>query len=162
MALELLEQAMECLRGEERPPSLLDVGTGTGVLAIAGKALGSGFTVAFDPDPAAVCAAGRNFQLNGLWSRQSTSGQSPCLFVGGIEAVGPRFDLVLVNLVAPVLLRLLDPLAERVDRGLILSGIADPMAERTFTAFGRAGLRMTSRLSRDGWNAALLVTETWE
>lgn len=159
MALELLEEAMESLRSEVPSPSLLDVGTGTGVLAIAGKALGSGFTAAFDPDPAAVFTARRNFCLNGLWNPDCGADDAPYLFVGGIEAVGGRFDLVLVNLVAPVLLRLIEPLTQRVKHGLVLAGIADPMAEKTLAAYRTAGLTMVKRVSRDGWNAALFVRE---
>jgi len=158
MALELLEEAMERFKGEGVAPSLLDVGTGTGVLALAGKALGSCFTVALDPDPAAAFTARRNFRLNG-WGTDGAGDNGPCLFVGGIEAVGGCFDLVLANLVAPVLMRLLQPLTTRAKRRLVLSGIAEPMADQTFAAYRGAGFRIDTRLSRQGWNAALFVTE---
>ena len=157
MALELLEEALESLRCEAPSPSLLDVGTGTGVQAIAGKALGAGFTVAFDPDGAAVFSARRNFGLNGLWKRGSKEDDGPCVFIGGIEAVGGRFDLVMANLVAPVLLRVVGPLTQRVKHRLILAGIADPMAEKTISAYCAEGLSMVKQLSREGWNAGLFV-----
>jgi ribosomal protein L11 methyltransferase len=157
MALELLEKAMDgFLQGTV--PSLLDVGTGTGVLAIAGKALGAGLTVAFDPDPAAVFTARRNFGLNGLWEPDAAEPDRPLVFVGGVEAVSGSFDIVAVNLVAPLLLRLLDAITPRVGHWLILSGIADPMAEQTLNAYGNTGLGLVTSLSRGGWNAALFVT----
>ncbi|HMK37197.1 MAG TPA: 50S ribosomal protein L11 methyltransferase [Desulfomonilaceae bacterium] len=62
MALELLEHAVAETNRPE--PTMLDVGTGTGVLAIAAKALGTGLTVGLDTDPAAVFTAKRNVGLN--------------------------------------------------------------------------------------------------
>ena len=64
MALELLEVAISMAEEIGPPPTMLDVGTGTGVLAIAGKMLGTGFTVGLDVDPAAVFIARRNVALN--------------------------------------------------------------------------------------------------
>lgn len=160
MALELLEQAMEDLLGDKRSPTLLDIGTGTGVLAIAAKALGSGITVGCDPDPAAIFTAKRNLGLNGMGEPHDRGVHGPLLFIGGVEAIRGSFDMVVVNLVAPLLLRLLQDISPRVGRGLILSGIADPMAEQTLNAYGGAGLKLLNRLSLDGWNAAWFVTET--
>ncbi len=62
MALELLEAAARSF--DHCKPSMLDVGTGTGVLAIAAEALGSGFTVGLDIDAAAIFTAKRNVGLN--------------------------------------------------------------------------------------------------
>jgi len=156
MAVELLETAIGILRKEIDSPSLLDVGTGTGVLAIAGKALGTGPTIAFDPDPVAVFSARRNFQLNGLWGAVDEDDDPIRAFVGGIEAVNGAFDIVAANLVAPVLLRLLEQLADRVGQLLVLSGIADPMAEKVITAYESAGLNAIIRLQKNGWNSVLL------
>ncbi|MFH1112313.1 MAG: 50S ribosomal protein L11 methyltransferase [Pseudomonadota bacterium] len=71
MALELLEEVLN--EKNVHAPTLLDVGTGTGVLAIAGKLLGTGFTVGLDLDAASVFTARRNLELNGL----VLSGRSP-------------------------------------------------------------------------------------
>jgi len=158
MALELLEQSMEGPLRSGPPPTLLDVGTGTGVLAIAGKALGCGLTVACDPDPAAIFTARRNLDLNRRWVPVGTGADRPVLFIGGVEAIGGRFDIVVVNLVAPLLLRLLGSITARVGHRLVLSGIADPMAEQTLNAYGDAGLKLLTLLSRNGWNAGLFVT----
>lgn len=155
MAVELLETAIGILKNQIDSPSLLDVGTGTGVLAIAGKALGTGPTVAFDPDPMAVFSARRNFQLNGLWGAANEEDHRVQVFVGGIEAIKGAFDIVAANLVAPVLLRLPEQLTDRVGLFLVLSGIADPMADKVITAYESEGLNAITRVEKDGWNSAL-------
>jgi ribosomal protein L11 methyltransferase len=155
MALELLEAATNLFATKIDCPSLLDVGTGTGVLAIAGKALGSGFTVAFDPDPTAVFSARHNCQLNGLWGAAVELNNGIRLLVGGIESIKGTFDIVAANLIAPLLLKLSGQITDRVGRLLVLSGIADPMANRVTAAFQSAGLNIVERLHKDGWNSAL-------
>jgi len=152
MALELLENAVvrAADRGAERP-SLLDVGTGTGVLAIAGKLLGTGFTAGLDIDGAAVFVARRNVQLNGLGEND----EGPALFLGGIEAVRGAYDIVAANLVGPLLLRLHEELVCRVGSLLVLSGIADPVAPKVLEKFGDGQLQLLIQLNREGWNAAL-------
>lgn len=155
MAVELLETAIGILHKDIDSPSLLDVGTGTGVLAIAGKTLGTGLTVAFDVDPAAVFSARRNFQLNGLWGTASDGDDSLQIFVGGIDPTKGIFDVVAANLVAPVLMRMLEQLTDRVGRLLVLSGIADPMADKVLTAYQATGLNVIKRLRKNGWNSVL-------
>ncbi len=99
MALEFLEREMKKFREEGVRPLMLDVGTGTGVLAIAGMALGSGFTVGLDIDASAVFTARRNLQINApLLSLDTASAE---FFVGGVQSVGAVFQIVAANLAAP-------------------------------------------------------------
>lgn len=156
MALELLEAATSLLSGQIDSPSLLDVGTGTGVLAIAGKALGAGLTVAFDPDPAAVFSARRNFGLNRFWRNDDEGSDGIKVFVGGIDAIKGTFDILAANLVAPLLLNLSEQLTNCVGRLVVLSGIADPMADKVVAAFQSTGLNIIKRLHKEGWNSVLL------
>jgi len=196
MALELIESAVFRALEDGPPPNMLDVGTGTGVLAIAGKLLGTGFTLGLDIDPAAIWTARRNLQLNGQCvsyrcafeggnragflrsevrsSIRSGGGAPPAggnplresemvsndrtdytveLIVSGVEAVRGRFGIVAANLAAPVLLRLFQPLAEHTGRFLILSGIADAMADEVIALFGSEDLDLMKRLQQEGWNA---------
>jgi len=156
MALELLEAAIDLLGKQIHSTSFLDVGTGTGVLAIGAKALGSGLTVAFDPDPAAIFSARRNFQLNGFCRATGEPNDDIQSFVGGIESIKGAFDIVAANLVAPLLLNLSGHLTECVRRLLVLSGIADPMSDKVVTAYQSTGMDVIRRLQRDGWNSMLL------
>ena len=155
MAVELLETAVGTFKEEIDSPSLLDVGTGTGVLAIAGKALGTGFTVAFDVDPVAVFIARRNLQLNGIWGAADDGDNCVQVFVGGIEPIKGVFDIVAANLVAPVLVRLSQQLTGHSGRLLILSVISDPMAGKVMTEYRSIGWNVITRLQKDGWNSAL-------
>lgn len=157
MALELLEIAMGELneQGMNRP-TVLDVGTGTGVLGIAAKKLGSGFTVGFDIDSAAICTARRNLELNGLSCTDPHGHAGMELFVGELGCIHRCFDLVAANLAAPVLKRLAGTLAPVVGSMLVLSGIADAMIALVQQAYLSRGFLLGRHLSLDGWNALLL------
>ncbi|HET7040574.1 MAG TPA: 50S ribosomal protein L11 methyltransferase [Gemmatimonadales bacterium] len=113
LALELLEDTD--LHGRR----VLDVGTGTGVLAFAALAFGAESVTGFDLDPAAPFHARDNSALNGL---------HPRLFAGRLAAIrqNPLFDLALVNVVPeqilpemPDLVRLLRPGGEAILSGIL-------------------------------------------
>ncbi|MEJ2716485.1 MAG: 50S ribosomal protein L11 methyltransferase [Deltaproteobacteria bacterium] len=155
MALELLERAVKKLSGRIPSPSLVDAGTGTGVLSIAGKALGCGFTVGFDIDAAAVYAARRNLGLNGMARDGRAPHHSVDLLVGGANSIKGSFDIVAANLAAPTLIRLSRSLSELVGTFLILSGIAKVMEDAVVTAYQAAHLNLVAQEEKDGWSAAL-------
>jgi ribosomal protein L11 methyltransferase len=102
---------------------VLDVGTGTGVLAFAAQQLGAGSVVAFDVDPAAVFPARLNAQLND----QVLRGRRVLLYTGTVDALAPEacFDLVLVNVVPEQVAGALPGLAARLKVGgrLLFSGL---------------------------------------
>jgi ribosomal protein L11 methyltransferase len=89
----------------------LDVGTGSGVLALAAVAGGAETAIGLDPDGLALRNAARNRDLN--------RAQGVALVRGSLDALAPgvRFDLVLANLDGPTLHRLLPALAGRLARG---------------------------------------------
>ena len=127
LAVELLEEA------EVAGRSVLDVGTGTGVLSFAALRLGARSAVALDVDPAAALQSRAASALNGL---------RPRIFAGEVSglAAGASFDLALVNVVPELILPSLAEIAARVGgaRGgeLILSGI---LVERGRLVLDRAG-----------------------
>ena len=176
MALDLVERAMELARPAPRElpngqnvglcaaistdapcsgPSMLDVGTGTGVLAIAAKRLGAGLTVALDLDSASVFTALRNLRLNSLDAGAIGSTNGVGLVIGKVESVKGTFDLVAANLAAPTLLRIADDLMARTGSFLILSGIAEAMRDVVFDCYSRKGLRLGKAIEQGGWHGAL-------
>lgn len=96
--------------------SFLDVGTGTGILAIAAAMLGAAPVTACDTDEDSVAIAGANFELNGVAGKID-------LFQGSITEASPSADVVAANLTLDVIIPLLPLLLNAADRVLILSGI---------------------------------------
>ncbi|MEW6351358.1 MAG: 50S ribosomal protein L11 methyltransferase [Thermodesulfobacteriota bacterium] len=155
MAIELVEEAMALTSPTKPAPSMLDVGTGTGVLAIAARKLGAGFTVGLDIDSSAVFTARRNLGLNRVLVPRPEPDGPTCVLVGGIEAVRGTFDLVAANLAAPLLLRISSDICARTGSFLVLSGIAEAMRNSVFDHYVAMGLSPVRTLEREGWAAAL-------
>jgi ribosomal protein L11 methyltransferase len=142
-----------CLRALEevaRPGmSVLDVGTGSGILAIAAAKLGAARLLAFDTDELAVNAAQDNAVRNGVAGQIAT-------FQGTLPQVAEKgWDLVLVNILAPVIINLFrqdDLLAYATANGfLILSGIIEEQGEGVETAVTEAGGRVVKKLQIRDW-----------
>jgi ribosomal protein L11 methyltransferase len=130
--------------------SVLDVGTGSGILAIAAAKRGASPVVAVDTDPQAVEAARENAERNGV---------AIPVGAGSAADVPGRFDFVIANIVSPVLQGIAPDLVRRLaPRGtLVVAGIAAPAEPQTRDAFVRAGLGVRDRTQRDDWVALALV-----
>jgi ribosomal protein L11 methyltransferase len=144
--------ALESLAARRPLGRVLDVGGGTGILAIAAAVLGAGPVVAIDIDPDAVESARLHARLNAV----------DVLVVrgdGGRPLAGGRFDVVLANLTAPLLLERSDELAAlRAPGGsLILAGFLHEDAAGVAAAYAGAGAATTRT---DGDWAALMVEGT--
>jgi ribosomal protein L11 methyltransferase len=129
------------------PERALDVGSGSGILAIAALALGAGSVDCLDTDPVAVDATLANAAANGVDDRISATR-------GTLPAVPARpYPLVLANLVAALLVELANPLAAHVERGgtLLASGIIATRADEVATALGAAGFTIAERLDDGEW-----------
>jgi ribosomal protein L11 methyltransferase len=127
-----------------RGRSVLDVGTGTGVLALAAARLGAGRVVAVDVDPLAVTAARDNAARNGVTGVDVRP--------GSVEAVGAeRFDVVVANLDTATISALAGGLAERLaPRGtFVASGVSRERAGEALAALDRAGLAISPRPGRE-------------
>ena len=129
--------------------SVLDVGTGTGILAIAALRLGAGRAVGVDPDKNSVAAARENADLNDVGARFD-------VYPGSVDH-GPdgTYDVVLANLIAPLLVRLADGLAARVAPGgvLIVSGLLAKQRAAVVRTFAERGLTVDRELLEDDWCA---------
>ena len=104
----LAARALERHCRKRASPSVLDVGTGTGVLGMLAAALGARRVLGLDVDPTAVRSARRNARLNGLTPRCAFSSRS-------VEQLAERFDLVVANIEVWVSLELAPSLSRRRD-----------------------------------------------
>lgn len=140
MCLQLLQE--EELQGR----SVLDVGCGTGILALAAARLGADPVVAVDVDADAVDVTRQN--ASRLQLELATR-------VGSVAAGGDRAEVVLANLVTDTIVELAPRLAGAVAPGgvLIASGIATEREDRAVAALRGAGLQPTETRRRDGWTA---------
>ncbi len=133
LALGLLDQVAP---NEVVASEVLDVGSGTGVLALAALALGARRAVAHDLDPLAGEAIRANAAANGL-------SEGVLVFIGPVEAIGSRrFDLILANMLYTELLPLLGPIASRTrPRGIaIFSGLLEGERDAMERSLAGAGL----------------------
>ncbi|WPB75434.1 50S ribosomal protein L11 methyltransferase [Archangium violaceum] len=112
--------------------SVLDVGTGTGVLAIAAKKLGAGRVVGTDNDPVSVELARENAVDNG----------TPDVELSGKEltAVEGSFDLVVANILANTLIELAPLIAPKVKDRLLMAGVLAHQKEEVEAAYVNLGL----------------------
>jgi ribosomal protein L11 methyltransferase len=141
-------EALSTLRLDGR--RVLDVGTGSGILAIAAAKQGASEVVAVDVDPIAVGAAAQNAERNGarLDVRR-----------GSAEDVAGEFDVVLANLVGPVLVAIAPSLRARLRRSgsLVVAGIVRDAEPDVLVAFARSGLGVVDRQQRDDWIRLILT-----
>jgi ribosomal protein L11 methyltransferase len=147
-----LELLLELARGAEpaagRGP-LLDLGCGSGVLAITAAELGWGPVLALDHDPLSVEATRANAAVNGVAveARQGDLRHEPMPFA----------PTVLANLLRPLLLDYAAALAgEQLPQALVASGLLVQEADEVAAAFSALGLREQARRERGEWAALLL------
>lgn len=118
---------------------VLDVGCGTGILAIGALLLGAARALAFDIDPEAAMACRSNAKLNGVHDQVD-------VFCGDLEALatGSSFDLILANIYGDIILEAADTLISRLAPGstIILSGISFEHLSDIKRVFKRAGLEL--------------------
>jgi len=130
------------------PPRVLDVGSGSGVLALAALRLGAGSADCLDTDPVAVEATLANAAANGLGDRLTARVRSlPA------QPEAAPYPLVLANLVAGALVELAEPLAAHTapDGQLVASGIIEPRASEVIDALTSAGFALEERLDDGEW-----------
>ncbi|HEX3478773.1 MAG TPA: 50S ribosomal protein L11 methyltransferase [Kofleriaceae bacterium] len=138
------------------PARVLDVGCGSGILAIAAVRRWPGATcAAVDVDPIAVAATAGNAAINGVADRIAASGRA-------LTELGEAFPLVLANIQAHVLRALRDALIACTAPGgtLVLSGLLTPQAQPLADEFAAAGMRCRHvRASSEDreWSCAVLV-----
>ncbi len=146
LCLEALAQTFEV-----RPPvSVLDVGTGSGILAIAAAALGAEKVTACDIEPQSCRIAAENARLNRVADRVHVTGTK-------LEDLEGSFEMVLANILAEENIRLAPQLLSRLACGgsLILSGILREKESLVTAAFATYGLGEPSVLRTPDWSCLI-------
>jgi len=138
------------------PCRLLDLGTGSGILALAAAGLWRRLVLAIDSDPAAVRTARRNAAANGL-GRLVRVAAGNGWFASAIRRAGP-FDLVLANILARPLAAMARLLSRRLAPGgvAVLSGLLDRQAPLVLAAHRRVHLVLAERITIAGWTTLIL------
>ncbi len=142
MCLELLCERL--IEGK----SVMDVGCGSGIIAIAAKLLGAGTTYGFDIDAVAARTAKENAELNGVDVnfKHEDATQS--------EAI--RYDMVCVNIVADVIIALSPWLKTVTGETLLVSGIIDTRRDEVLDVLKECGFTVSELREERGWCAAVL------
>jgi ribosomal protein L11 methyltransferase len=133
---------------------VLDVGIGSGILAIAAGLFGAGELVGVDPDPIAVDASIANARRNRLAGRLSVR-------AGSLPSGSGPFDVVCANLIASVLVSLASQLRDELQPGgsLLASGIFIDREPEVLAAFSGVGLRAVHRSAEAEWVALTAVRD---
>ena len=130
----------------------LDLGAGTGILAIAGYMYGLRDVTAVDVEIRAVETTARNLSLNGLVGKIK-------LMPGSIMEAGKGYDLIAANIFLEVLVELMPDIAAALNPAgsLILSGFMVDQKEQVVTAASRAGLVLDDIISDGRWVSATFL-----
>jgi ribosomal protein L11 methyltransferase len=131
--------------------AVLDLGTGSGILALAAAKLGAASVLALDIDPQAAAVARENVRLNDLEAAVQVE-------EGGLDET-PRaaFDLAMANISAPVIVGMAPALAEVLRPGgvLIVAGFSAESADRVSSVLARTGLMVERALADGDWRGLI-------
>jgi ribosomal protein L11 methyltransferase len=147
-------------RWRHRPRHILDLGTGSGVLAIAAAKLFRMPVLATDIDPQAVRNARLNAQLNGVGALV-TAVHAADLRTPQIIARAP-FDLVLANILLKPLQKLAAPMARQLmpNARVVLSGILAEQNNAVLSAYRSQGMFVERSVALDGWVTPVMVARS--
>lgn len=134
---------------------MLDVGCGSGILAICASKLGAKICRAYDIDPVAVRVAKENIEVSG--QTNISCAQSDLL--RQVDVSDGKYDLITANIVADIIIRMAPDVAAYMNEGatLLASGIITERAEEVVSALKENGLNVIDRIDDNGW-CALVVT----
>ncbi len=133
--------------------TMLDVGTGSGILAICASKLGASHCEAYDIDPMAVRVAKENVEGAGI--NNIICGQSNLLM--GIPE--KKFDVICANIVADIILRMLPDIGKYMHKNTVLlaSGIISERRDEIIESLDKNGLKLSEVLEDNGWCAIAIA-----
>ena len=148
--LQYIDELAPATNHEPRP-SFLDMGCGSGILSIAASKLGYAPVRGFDVDLDAVAASRENAAKNGVeaeFFRHALGGRGQ----GPIESA----DLVVANILGPLLIRFADEIVPCVKRHLVVSGILNELYPEVLAAYEARSFREVSHKTIGEWTTGLL------
>ena len=127
---------------------MLDVGTGSGILAICASKLGAGECRAYDIDPMAVRVANENIKDSGLTNISCEVSD----LLRHVDKSRP-YDLICANIVADIIIRMTPDVGELMHENTVLlaSGIIMERSDDVVECFEKHGFRIVERLEENGW-----------
>lgn len=143
---QLCLEAIEHICAESMPDSMLDMGTGSGILAIAAAKLGIKHVLAIDTDPDAITACRNNALINNVHITSGLGGTPP----------SQQFDIVIANILAGPLVDMASTLAKCVGKHLVLSGLLQEQVKYVDFAYVEAGLTIVRTNTQEEWVAVEL------
>jgi ribosomal protein L11 methyltransferase len=148
-------EALAGIVANDRPDAVLDVGTGSGVLALAALMLGVPRALGIDIEDEALRVAGDNARLNGLDDRFQA-------MKGAVSTITTSWPLILANVLAAPLIEMAPALVRCVGHAgqIVLSGIPTSVEADVDQAYRRMGMQHVRSLSRGGW-IALVLRASW-
>ena len=149
-------EAIDKLLKRNKPRRMLDVGTGTGVLAIALAKRTRTPVIASDIDPISVTTTIVNAEQNGV-GKLIIAIEATGLTHPTIAQNGP-YDLIVANILAGPLMALAPAVGKAAQKGatIILSGILQHQARGVINAYARQGMTLTQKLQRKEWTTLML------
>ena len=131
--------------------TVLDVGCGSGILAICAAKYGAGLCRAYDIDPIAVEVAAENAIENGCDIECAESD-----LLAGVKA--EQYDVICANIVADIIIRMAPDVEAYMNDGatLLASGIITERAEEVIAALDKCGLDVVDRIDDNGWCALVI------
>ncbi len=140
---QLCLEAVERLCLEKPPASFLDMGAGSGILAIAALKLGAGSALAIDMEEDSIAACRANAAINGVGLDVRLNDAPPA----------QAYDLVAANILAGPLIEMAQPLAQCTGQRLILSGLLIAQVDEASAAYIAEGLTEVRRDYQGEWAA---------
>ena len=132
---------------------MLDIGTGSGILAIASTLLGAESAIGVDIDAQSVKTAKENAEINNV--------ENKCEFIVGdlADKISGKFNVICANIVADVIIKLFDNVADFMedDAVLIISGIIDLRKDDVLNSAAAHGFKIVEENYKDNWCAFTLT-----
>ena len=137
---------MEEVFKERKIETVMDVGCGSGVLAVCAAVLGADMVLALDFDSVAVKETKENAWRNGVASKIH-------LLQGSLESVKGRFELVMANITTSELLKMREELKNKLKGGgvLLISGISEIKKNEAIYGFKEVGFSLKKEIFCEGW-----------